>query len=123
MLLPLRRGSLERGLPQLHAPLSGQRVIDGHADFGDVIADCCAVCFEQVALENGARSVEQRDQVIVRHSPYPWGGAWAARIRLFAGAAYHILYLENITSYDMWCGPCRYHLCFNYLVRVVRASW
>src|SRR6267143_5846251 len=73
MLLPLRRGSLERGLPQLHAPLSGQRVIDGHADFGDVIADCCAVCFEQVVLENGARSVEQRDQVIVRHSPYSWG--------------------------------------------------
>src|SRR5260370_6027172 len=68
---PVRRGSLERGLLQLHAPLKGQPIIDGHADFGDVVADCCAVCFEQVALENGARPDEQRDRVIVRHSPYP----------------------------------------------------
>src|SRR5260370_29256583 len=70
---PLRRGSLERGLLQLHAPLKGQPIIDGHTDFGDVVADCCAVCFEQVALENGARPDEQRDRVIVRHSPYPLG--------------------------------------------------
>src|SRR5712691_6063770 len=70
---PLRRGSFERGLLQLHAALKGQPVIDGHADFGDVVADYCAVCFEQVALENGARPDEQREQVIVRHSPYPLG--------------------------------------------------
>src|SRR5712691_10832536 len=70
---PLRRGSFERGLLQLHAALKGQPVIDGHADFGDVVADYCAVCCEQVALENGARPDEQRDQVIVRHSPYPLG--------------------------------------------------
>src|SRR3982074_3910507 len=73
MPAPLRRGPLERGFLQLHAPLNRQLIIDGHADFGDVVADCGAVCFEHVALENGARAPEQRDQVIVRHSPSPLG--------------------------------------------------
>src|ERR1700730_4201269 len=99
---PLRRGPLERGFLQLHAPLNRQLIIDGHADFGDVVADCGAVCFEHVALEHGARSLEQRDQVIVRHGPSPWG-SWAGRIRLLAGTAYHILCLGNVVSYDMWC--------------------
>src|SRR6267378_646644 len=70
---PSGRGPLERGFLQLHAALNRQLIMDGHADFGDVVADGGAVCFEHVALEHGARLLEQRDQVIVRHSPLPLG--------------------------------------------------
>jgi hypothetical protein len=61
----------------MQAPVNGQRIVDRHADLSDVVANCCAVCFEHVALENGARSVEQREQVIVRHGLPLW--LWLAR--------------------------------------------
>jgi hypothetical protein len=104
----------------MHAPVNGQRIVDRHADLSNVVADCGAVCFEHVALENGASALEQRDQVIVHGLPLlltvarkdttnglgglPYLVADCPRALLqVAGYPTHIVYLS--IGYVLDCGP------------------
>ena len=47
------RRAIERGSSHLHPALIRQRVIDRHADLGDVVANPFVFAFEQMTAEHG----------------------------------------------------------------------
>src|ERR1700689_5920643 len=65
--------ALGRGFRQRHAALRRQRVIDGHADLRNIVAQCLAVGVQQVPFEDGTGAGEEGEEFVMKHGRYPEG--------------------------------------------------